>query len=207
MNIGTLTTGADVQTIINLNYCPQYLYYIAATQLTGLLADVSGDGVVCNLDADGLNELGVMKRLGGVANSYVITLADGLVPNKVTTLTFTNSAAQTPIIYGFNGAPGSHYFVSQKNLVLANSSLDFANFMRMGIVSPTVNDIITITYRNGIVQKLTAAELLAIISFQENQNSYYTLDNFSGDIVNVNYIPDTNRTIYTSLPMPIGKIS
>src|SRR4030042_3942145 len=112
MKIGTLTTGVGVQTVIKLNYLPQYIYYLAATQLTGLIVTVSGDGVICNLDATGLSAISGIRRYGAVATSYMIPLADGFIPNKVVEMVFTNSAAQTPDIFGFSNNKGDVYVYS-----------------------------------------------------------------------------------------------
>jgi hypothetical protein len=99
MKIGTIATGAAVETTINLNYVPQYIYYVAATQLSSIRVTVEGDGTILDLDTTGLTAVGSITRFGTVANAYLIPLADGLVKNKVTQLTFTNSAAQTPDVF------------------------------------------------------------------------------------------------------------
>ena len=44
--IGTMTTGVGVVTTFNITWVPQYIHFIAATQITGLRVTVLGDGVI-----------------------------------------------------------------------------------------------------------------------------------------------------------------
>jgi hypothetical protein len=206
MIIGTLTTGAAVATTIDLNYLPANIMYVAATQLTSLTVNVAGDGIVLDVDATGLSSLASIRRYGYVANQYVIPLADGFIPNKVTTLTFTNSAAQTPIIYASNFRNGTAYFVTRRQKVLANSTVNFQNFAYLSINSPVTADDINVTFKNGLVQKFNFAEIPTWLGRYTNKVDVYSIDNLNNMIDNVQYIPSTDRTFYVSMYSTIGNI-
>ena len=104
--IGTMTTGVGVVTTFNLTWVPQYIHFVAGTQLTGLRVSVLGDGVITDLDAAGLSVLYNIRQFGQVTDGYTIPVANGLVRGKNVEITATNSAAQTPILYGVSMAAG-----------------------------------------------------------------------------------------------------
>jgi prepilin-type processing-associated H-X9-DG protein len=206
MKIATLTTGSGVVTVATLNYLPAYLYYIAATQLTGLKVTVAGDGVICDLDAAGLNAVSGVRRYGAVANSYMVPLADGFVPNKVVEITFTNSATQTPDVYGFSLQKGTAYMVSRIQKVLASSGATFENFAQIAFSSPTTTDEINVGFVDGHVQKFVNVELLGWYTLYSNETDSYCIDNIEGEIDYVNIIPSTDRTCYLLRYAPIGEV-
>lgn len=207
MKIGTLTTGAAVTTVVTLNYLPAVLYYIAATQLTSIKVTVAGDGVILDLDAAGLNAVSGIRRYGAVANSYLIPLADGFIPNKVVEITFVNSAAQTPDIYGFSLKKGMAYIVSRQQKVLASSGATFEKFAHIAFSSPTVTDEINVGFVDGHVQKIVSVELLGIYTYYSNETDSYCIDNVDGAINYVNLIPSTDRTCYVTRYAQIGNIA
>lgn len=202
MKIGTLTTGAAVQTEINLNYLPSVIWYIAATQLTGLKVEVLGEGVICDLDADGLSTVGKGGRVGDVSNLYVIPLATGLVSGKNVVMTFTNSAAQTPDVYGFSTSKNGRFFV--KNLqtkVFANSGIeiDGGRFDSISFENGTAaSDELEVRYADGLSQKFNLLDLQAQNSISFNvagtDEDYYLQQN--GRITSVSYIPNADTTLY-----------
>jgi len=207
MKIGTLTTGAAVTTVITLNYLPSALYYIAATQLTSLKVNVAGDGIICDLDTAGLNAVSGIRRYGAVANSYIIPLADGFVPSKVVEITFVNSAAQTPDIYGYSLKKGMAYIVSRQQKVLASSGANFEKFAHLALSSPTVTDEINIGFVDGHVQKVVSVELLGIYTYYSNETDSYCVDNIDGAINYVNLVPSTDRIVYVTRYALIGNVS
>jgi hypothetical protein len=204
MKIGTLTTGVGVVTTIKLNYLPQYLYYIAATQLTGLVVTVAGDGVIVNLDAVGLAAISGIRRYGAVANSYMIPLADGFVPNKVVEMVFTNSAAQTPDIFGFSLVKGDGYAVSFMETVLASSGKIFENFAHLAVLSMAATDLLTINYEDGHVQDFNSVELLGLYTLYSNETDSYCIDNLDFAIVSVKLVPAADRKVLVTRFIPVG---
>lgn len=207
MKIGILITAAGVETTITLNYCPQYVSFIAGTQLQKLVVTVEGDGTVCDLDADGLDGIGNINRFGAVADSFIIPLADGLLTDKVTTLVFTNSAAQTPNIYAWSTAIGAQYVKSYQTVVLANSAQDVVDFAYLVIKDSVAADIMQASYDNGINQRFEDVELKAMGSLQQNGLGSFFINNLEGLYKKFNINPSTNRTIYTVRYMAVGVIS
>lgn len=206
MKIGTLTTGAASVDVFTLNYLPAYIYFIAATQLTSLKVTVAGDGVICDLDADGLNAVSGVRRYGAVTNSYMIPLANGFVPNKVVEITTVNSAAQTPDLFGFSLQKGSAYIVNRQSKCLASSGSTFRDFALLALKSPTTTDDISIGFADGHVQKFVSTELLGWWTLYSNEVDSYAVDNVDGMIDYVTLIPSTDRIVYQTLYAPIGQI-
>jgi len=77
--IGTMTTGVGVVTTFNLTWVPQYIHFVAGTQITGLKVTVLGDGVIMDLDAAGLSVLYNIRQFGQVINGYTVPLALSLI--------------------------------------------------------------------------------------------------------------------------------
>ena len=193
--IGTMTTGVGVVTTFNLTWVPQYIHFVAATQITGLKVTVLGDGVITDLDAAGLSALYNIRQYGQVANGYTIPLADGLIRGKNVEITVTNSAAQTPILYGVSQQAGSHYIQCLRQTALANSGVDIERFAYLAIPAVVAADVLNISYVDGLTQKVEAAELPAAANLYQSA-SLNIIDNVEGMIDMVQFTPAANRTIY-----------
>jgi len=207
MKIGTLTTGAAVETVIKLNYCPAYIYYIAGTQVTSIRITVEGDGTIFDSDADGITGISGISRIGpGVTDSYYIPIADGFISNKVTEITITNSATQTPDIFGHSLQPGSVYYQFQRYTVLADSQYLVEDFAWLGIKSPTTSDIYQVEFGNGHMQRFESTEFKALLTLFQNDSDSFGLNNVESAIRVVNIQPSTTRTIYIMSYRQIGDI-
>ena len=206
MKIGILTTGAGVETTIKLNYCPQYLYFVASTVPTGLRVSVAGDGTILDLDGAGIAGVSGIRRYGAVANSYLIPIADGLLTDKVTEIIITNGASITPDIFGFSLGHGSTYIVSQRQTVLASSGATFNKFAHLSIASAGATDEITIGFSDGTLQKFNADELKGLYTLYSNETDSFTIDNVEGNITYVRIIPAADRVITWTKYMTPGEI-
>jgi hypothetical protein len=206
MEIGTLTTGAGVTSTFTMQYVPAFLVYTAATQLTSLKVNVAGDGVLCDLDGTGLTAVQSIRKKGVITNTYMIPLSDGFIPNKTVDITAVNSAAQTPILYGFSQKNGIAYIVNQRLTILANSGVTLKKFAYLSLDTIAATDSITIGYVTGLVQKFAALEVQAANSLQTNVTAPYAIDNLSSMIDYVNIIPVANRTAYLTKYVAIGTI-
>lgn len=207
MKIGTLTTGATVVTTITLNYLPQYLYFIAATALTSIKVNVAGDGVICDLDSDGIAGISGIRRFGAVTNSYYIPLANGLIPNKVVTITITNSAAQTPAIYGHSLQKGNMYLTSLQQTALASSGVTFKDFAHLCVESMATTDQMTVEYHDGHVEDYESTELLGQYTLYSNEVDSYCIDNVEQNVKSVKLIPAADRTVVLTRWAPVNKIA
>lgn len=206
MKLGTLTTGAGVETTIRLNFVPQYLYFVAATGLTSLRVSVAGDGTILDLDTAGIAGVSGIRRYGAVANSYLIPIANGLIQNKVTDIVIVNSASQTPDIYGFAMAQGDTYIVSQRQTVLASSGATFQKFAHLSIASASTSDKITIGFNDGTLQEFVSEELKGVYTLYSNETDSFTIDNVESNIAYVRLIPAADRVVTWTKYQEIGDI-
>lgn len=193
--IGTVTTGVGVVSTFNMTFVPQYIHYVAATQLTGLKVTVLGDGVVTDLDAAGLSAVYNIRQFGQVTNGYTIPIADGLIPGKNVEITVTNSAAQTPILYAIAVQKGQAYIQCLRQTALANSGVVLEKFAYLAIPAAAAADDLNVTYVDGLVQKVMSAELPAIANLYQSA-SLAIIDNVEGFIDTVQFTPAANRTVY-----------
>lgn len=193
--IGTMTTGVGVVTTFNLTWVPQYIHFVAATQLTGLKVTVLGDGVITDLDAAGLSALYNIRQYGQVANGYTIPLADGLIRGKNVEITTTNSAAQTPILYGMSMQMGSRYIQCLRQTALANSGVVLDKFAYLAIPAIAATDVLNITYVDGLTTKVEAAELPAMANVFQSAG-INIIDNVEAMMDEVQFTPSANRTVY-----------
>lgn len=193
--IGTMTTGVGVVTTFNLTWVPQYIHFVAGTQITGLKVTVLGDGVIMDLDAAGLSVLYNIRQFGQVTDGYTVPLANGLIRSKNVEITATNSAAQTPVLYGVSMAAGSRYIQCLRQTALANSGVELERFAYLGIPAIAATDVLNISYVDGLTQKVESAELAAMANVFQSA-SLNVIDNVEGMIDNVQFTPSANRTVY-----------
>jgi hypothetical protein len=209
--IGTLTSGVGLVTTINTTYLPEFFSYTAATQLTGVKITVQGEGVIFDGDASGLTHWGVNRLQGQFTNTYTFRIANGLITGKNVIWEFTNSAAQTPIIYADNwevagranprvGKQGGQrsYLQAIRQAVLANSGQDFDDFATLSLPSVAATDEINVLYSDGCQQKMNRADVLAKLQFTQNVIStpIYMIDNFGQTIQKVSVIAGAAQTAY-----------
>lgn len=211
MKIGTVTTGAGIKTIITINYCPQYLFYVTPDQFTNIKVNVAGDGVILDLDATELTALSTMRRMGMPGNGYVIPLSDGLVPNKVTTITIENSGANTVDLYGYSMARGTTYLVSSSTLILQDSKENIRDFAYLGITAPNADDIFDVEFlaEDGdiTVETFEFPEIQAVLGMYTNLVNVYAFDNLQQNITTIQVRPkNSNRLVFVTRYVPIGTV-
>jgi len=199
----TLTTGAAVVTPSNLQFLPERIEYVAATQLSGIKVTVQGDGVVFDSDANGLTHMGVNRVIGQLTNSYVLTLGDGVFKNKNVLFEFTNSAAQTPIIYydSDSSAPQGQlplFLQAMKVPVLVGGN-DYTDFSTLSFPSMAATDSITILYQDGTVQaNMNRQDLQYRLGYTQAivNTPIYQIDNYNKNIKSVTFIAVAAQTAY-----------
>lgn len=170
MLIGTATAGATV-TVINLNYLPQFLYWNQAAGFAAMRIDVEGDGTIVNLVTAGLDAIAALNMPGRVATGYYLQLADGLVKNKVVTMTITNVGGAPAIpIWGLSlKNNGIAYVQSLTEACLANSGREFTKFAYLAMPAiVTATDIVIVEYIDGLVQRLDQVEVQAWNALYQN---------------------------------------
>lgn len=199
----TLATGASVLTSANLAFLPERIEYVAATQLTGVKISVQGDGVIFDADANGLTHMGLNRVIGQLTNSYVFTLADGVFKNKNVLFEFTNSAAQTPVIYydSDSSAPQGQLpnFLQAAKVPLLVGGNDFSDFATLSLPSLAAGDSITILYKDGTVQaNMNRQDLQYRLGYTQNvvNTPVYQIDNYNKTIKSVTVVALAAQTGY-----------
>jgi hypothetical protein len=213
--LGTLTTGAAVVTSFNTTYVPKFFSYTAATQLTGIKITVQGEGIIFDSDANGLNHCGVNRVVGQVTNTFLFRIANGFIKGKNVIWEFTNSAAQTPVVYissdqtpdyqqvGTVGGP--MYLQLLRQAVLASSGQDFRDFATLSLPSIAATDVVNVLYRDGTQQQLNRADLQYQLSLQQNvvNTPVYMIDNYGQTVKEVNFIGAAAQTAYLQRWVPM----
>jgi len=213
----TLTTGSAILTQQNSTYVPKYFWYTAATQLTEVKLTVQGDGVVFDIDSNGLSQIGVIRLLGNVTNTYLYRLANGLVPQKNVVWEITNSAAQTPNIYvstDQSQPKGSLvYLQAIRQPIVGPGGTDITNFATLSLPSLAAADYINILYSDGTQQSnMTRADIQSMLQLSQNvvNTPVYVIDNYGKRIVKASCQVGTTQTGYIQRwvqPVPNGMIS
>lgn len=192
--IGTLTTGAGVVTTLQTTYVPKEFFYVAGTQLTGVKITVQGDGVIFDSDAAGLNHAGTNRVYGQVTNGFLIQIANGFIAGKNVIWEFTNSAAQTPVIYVSSDQtpPDGEklYLQLLRQAILANSGQDFKKFATLSLPSLGATDVVNVLYQDGTQQQLNRADIQYQLARVQNivNTPIYLIDNYAMNVKKVNVI-------------------
>lgn len=211
MKIGTIATGVGVATTINLQFLPQFLYWVDPVTPQALRVNVQGDGIVTDLDTAGINAINGMRLLDVPTNGKLIPLANGIVKNKNVEITFTNGVANTIDVYGISIANnGNVYMQSIKNSVIAASGVEIRKFAFLSLANAAATDIINITYQDGLTQLTALAELdpvLAMVESNVNGTNVQAIDNFDGRIKVVQFTPTATQVIHVVRFLTVGDVS
>jgi len=212
----TLTTGAAVVTPANTTFVPRFFFYAAATQLTGVKITVQGDGVIFDSDANGLTHCGVTRLFGQVTNTYLFRIANGFIGGKNVIWEFTNSAAQTPVVYydsDITPAQGERKYLQLLRQAALIGGTDFDDFATVSFPSMAAADYANVLYDDGTQQSgMTRADIQAMLAFTQNvvNTPIYQIDNFGSRIKKVNFQAVATQTAYVQRwvrPVSDGMIS
>ena len=201
MRIGTLTTGSGVVSTFNLNYVPEIIEWDAATAaVSGISVNILDLGIVTDLDAQGIKDLGgldlVMKP--SATNFAKLPIGDGVMYGKTVEVRITNGGAQTPDIFvRSRNKGGKGYMTNMRQKAYASTPIDIQKFALLGLGNAGANDLIDITYQDGTVQTLAVAELPRELA--KYTSFYYggqVIYNRHGEIKNVRFTPAADQLIY-----------
>lgn len=210
MLIGTIVTGVGVVTTITLQYCPEYIHWVNATVPQAIRVIVAGDGVICDLDAAGIDGINRQYFAGTVANGYSVRLANGVVTNKVTQIIVTNGVAANINLFGFSTGKGSQYLQSLQQAAVAPSGATFQNFMYLSLANAvTATDIINVEFTDGTVQQFDALEARMINAFWQNNVAATVcgFNNSSGGIKRLQFTPAVTQNVYLQRWAMVGNVS
>jgi len=169
--------GVSVTQSVQLNFVPEFIGFTVATAPSAVRGTAFGDGITTDLDAAGVLCLGRVRRIGIIANMYVIPVADGVIAGKTWELIVTSAAAGAFSVYAMGNNKGKNFIQCIRQYVNANSPTPFKNFHFLGIPSMGATDQCDITYRNGLTHKFVREELQYMITASQNDVVGYNIDN------------------------------
>lgn len=206
MKIGSVPAASTAT--INLTYVPQFLLIKTPGVAPGVAVKVTaiGDGVLADLDWDGVKALDAIRGVSDLAGVEQLALADGLVAGKNCEIVITNASATDAVdVFAFSQKKGTSYVRSLRNTVLANSGQQFENFAYMGLPAFVTGEIINVTYVDGTNQQLDIEDLKGQTAFNQGVPGQ-NIDNLDGMIDLVVLIPTANRTAYVVTFEPVGNL-
>lgn len=197
---------------IKSNYLPEIVLFNISSAPTVFQVEVTGDGTVCNFDADGVTNMNGLRQPGSLpSNQYIYQLANGYV-TKNTQFTITNAAAAQLDVYGFSTDEATHYMIYQQAKAFANSSLRIPgnNFLYLAFPDAAATDRFTITWRKGnrTTSPLFRNELESYLAwYQQVTATRYNIDNFQQLISQVQFQPGADQTVYWARMQRVGAIN
>jgi hypothetical protein len=192
------TTGAAAATAyqFNLNYVPQFLFFVAANA-PSVRASVLGDGVITDLDATGCLFVQGLRLNGRVTNGYMIPMANGLITNKNLEIIYTTGGAVAIDLYAISMQKGDAYIQCLKQTIIASSGAEIKKFAALGLGNAAAGDIININYADGLSQKVELAELKATLALYCNDvNNVQGIDNIDAEISSVMFTPVATQIVH-----------
>lgn len=192
MIIGTIpasTTGT-----INLTYLPEFLFFEATTAPTLLRVTALGDGVILDMDGNGLNAINGIDAVTRVPNGFLVRLSDGLIAGRNIEIVITNAVAGVLTVHGFSTRQGSFYVQYLRQIILANSGQTFRDFSLLALPNLAPTDTVDVNYQDGTSQRFIAAELRQLIGVNGFQVIHPVVVNFDGTVKSVTVIPAAQIT-------------
>jgi hypothetical protein len=104
---------------------------------------------------------------------------------------------------------GKNYIQSLRQTVLASSGANFGNFSYLSLANCGASDLVNVTYRDGMVQKVDPQnELPAILAMYQNpiNSTNYALDNWQSNIRNVQFTPVATQIVHIVRVVPVGNV-
>jgi hypothetical protein len=199
--VGTMTTGAAVETVINESYVPQ-LVLVGATDtalpLTKFGVSIAGEvrqGIAGQSLIQAFSKIVGKSLLGAdVAISQVLPIANGFVGGQNIQVRLTNAGATTPDIFFFSNGIGDSAVITGQQTIQPTSNQRFAGFSHL-IFDDANLDYVQIEFADGFSDKFTDVELLARFAMMNGADANGELAGMTvlenlGDIV--------SATIYTT---------
>src|SRR5690606_10531729 len=165
--------------------------------------NVQGDGVIMNLDPDGVDAMSNINQVLSSASrdtvGRVFQMAEGLVNGKNTFWTIDNQDAAAVNVYGWSKQKLATFWLTYlTQLNLANSGTDYTKFAYIAIPGATAADNFSVLYNDGTMNaNITLRELAADNAYFQSTDQF-ALNNINPARVKLfTYIPSaTNRNAY-----------
>lgn len=169
--IGTLTTGAGVVTVIaGQSQCEEYIVIgdvDTANPLQGLTVEIDGTPFIqISVQALITAYAKWLMEVAGTVVGLMLTIATGSI-RKNTTYRFTNAGATTPAIFAYSDSRNGIPFVVTSKTINPSSYEDFEKFSALFITAPANIQSAELVFQDGHKATMSAVEL----------DAYFTLNN------------------------------
>ena len=170
--ISTLGSGAGVQTIVNLQYTPAYVY-LGTVQTVPPLQNFSVS--IAGRQTININNSGLITAFSqwlmqsrGTGVGYMLKVANGNLPNQETQLRFTNDGVTTPDIFAYSDAKGTNAIFASTSSINASANNLITDFDGL-FIDPTNFQDAEFTFSNGFTDRFTATDIASYF-LQTNQS-------------------------------------
>lgn len=180
---GTAAGGAAVTTTWNLQQIPQFFSFSTANTPTQIQIEVNGEGMIFNLDTNGLLGMNGIRVMGqSLANSFLFQLADGLINGKNGTFSITTSAAGAIPVYAWNPVlKGTTYNIFGRIALLANQAFNLRKFAYGSFYNAGATDRYAVKYNDGSIDNIGRDELQQMLKYTQGAfpTNPYNIDNIA----------------------------
>lgn len=193
--IGTLTTGAGVVTVIaGQSQCEEFIVIgdvDTANPLQGLTVEIDGTPFIqISVQALITAYMKWLMETAGTVIGLMLKISTGCI-RKNTTYRFTNAGATTPAIFAFSDSRDGIPFVVTSKTINPSSYEDFEKFSALFINAPANIGNVEIVWRDGHKATMTAAEVDAYFALNNQSETdgrlggVSVIDNREGNISSV----------------------
>lgn len=187
------TTGT-----FSFNFVPQFIEFVATNNPTLFQINVNGDGMIFNLDTNGMQGMTGIRTYTRLANSFMFQLADGLLNNKNGTVTITTAATAVTVRAWSPNKKGTMYLTYNPAAALATQSYNLTSFAYASFPSAATTDSFQLSYNDGSLDNITREELQQYLAYFEATGiTKYSVDNIApARISQVTFTPIAAQTFY-----------
>jgi len=191
--IGTLTTGAGVQTVIaGQSQCEEYLLIgdvDTANPLQAIQVEIDGTPYITINTAVLITAyMKWLMQTAGAAVGLLFKVSTGMI-KKNTTYRLTNAGATTPAIFAFSDSKNGIPFIATSKQINPSAYEDFEKFSALMVTAPANVSSIEMSFADGHRATMSAAEAAALtaLRFETETDGYLgtclVIDNTNQNIV------------------------
>ena len=199
--IGTLAAGIGVETVLNLQFLPEFIYVntIAGGRLQAVSWNVAGKELL-NLNGtapiDAYSQYKQNVYTGGPGIVSVLTTGEGYLANQQFQLRLTNNNAAASPIYAYSRRKGNGRVITASQVVvLDGANQRFNNFLALQFLPANVTRV-DLTFKNS-----KTGETFTDSFTVEDLKSLLALDNptLTGDYGTLLTLDNTNLLLRTGM--------
>lgn len=210
MKIGTLTTGAGVDTLITRRGVPAFILIGAVdtdVPLTNLNVTIGGDVTIKISGQTHIQAFAkyLMENLSGadVKIGMLLKVANDFIADQNLELVLTNAGVTTPDVFGFSeGKTDAQPVAAGQQTIQADDSVFYAGNFTALFFPDTNFDYAQIEFADGgFSDKLTGAEIDALFALKNQCDAdgrlagLHVIDNKDSSIVGVTLYTDNGGTL------------